>query len=237
MYKPIRDSLVRAEELIRELNDEYDKALHAHEVSDRAVQLTHEVFEKLRGILDRLARRYWEKHISPNIPSSERNRAVVYFPIVADQHSLDSLLGRWRWKTVRHDHQQIYDYLISQQPFQSSANDELRILNELATTGKHIDLVPQTRTESRRITVSSSGGGKVSWNPDGVRFGPGVQIGGAPVDPLTQRVVPTPGVTEEITVWVSFDIEGYGVNASALCSTLVKRVEEIAEQMSELFDL
>ena len=52
-------SLDRGEALTEELAAEYDRCLTAQQVSSLAIELTHEVFEKYRGVLDRLARRYW----------------------------------------------------------------------------------------------------------------------------------------------------------------------------------
>jgi hypothetical protein len=162
-------SLDRADELLKELLAEYTKSLDSKEVSARATQLTHEVFERLRSVLDRLARLYWEKKIASQLLEDDRKAATVYFPIAADQNSFDSILGRWRWKTVRDKHQAIYEFLLGHQPFMNKSNDWLRILHDLAVQGKHIDLVPQTKTEERRITVEREGA-KVSWNPAAVKF-------------------------------------------------------------------
>ena len=90
--------------------------------------------------------------------------------------------------------------------------------------------------EERRITVTGPSGGKVSWGP-GVTFGSGVSVAGAPIDPRSQRIVPTPGVTEEIEIWVSFEIQGYGVNAAGFCTDTCRAVRRIATDMSEKFGL
>jgi len=123
------------------------------------------VLERLRSVLDRLARLYWDKKIAHELSEDDRNAAAIYFPIATDQNSLDSILGRWRWKTVREKHQAIYDFLLALQPFVNRSNDWLRILNDLAVQGKHIDLVAQKRTEQRQITVTGPAGGVVSWGP------------------------------------------------------------------------
>lgn len=56
MHSNIKASLDRADELLKELLAEYNKSLHNKDVSARATQLTHEVCERLRSVLDRLAR-------------------------------------------------------------------------------------------------------------------------------------------------------------------------------------
>ena len=136
---------------------------------------------------------------------------------------------------MREQHQGVYDYLLAQQPFSAAANAWLVAVNDLAIASKHIDLVPQTRSEERRTIVSGSGG-SVSWGP-GVVFGAGVSILGAPVDPRTQRIVPTRGITETIEVWVSFKIRGYDGNAAGLCREACAGTRRIATEMTNSFGL
>src|SRR5688572_28398893 len=131
-------SLDRADELEAELQAEFERSLQAKEVSPRAVHLTHEICERLRSVLDRAARRYWEQHVSPQLTQDDRDKATVYFPIAQDQNGFDSILGRWRWKSVRAQHQPLYDYLRDLQPFANVQNSWLTVLNELAVHGKHI---------------------------------------------------------------------------------------------------
>lgn len=54
---------------------------------------------------------------------------------------------------------------------------------------------------------------------------------GAPVDPRTQRIVPTPGVTEQMEIWVSFILEGYGVNALGFCKEACQKTRVLIEEM------
>lgn len=213
MDRNLEVSLDRAEELVTELHEEYRRALGQREVSDKAVHLTHEVCMLLRSVLDRAARRYWELHVYPSLSERDRETAKVYFPVASDEHEFRSTIGRWKHEEARH--QAIRDYLLNQQPFSNQANAWLAILDDLAVQGKHIDLVPQRRVEDRRTTVSR-GSGSVSWN-NGVRFSGNVSVMGAPIDPRTQRIAPTPGVTERVEIWVSFVIDGHNVNASSFC--------------------
>ncbi|WP_075289165.1 hypothetical protein [Pararhizobium arenae] len=230
-------SLKRADELLKELREEYDNCLSTRKVSDRAEQLTHEVLERLRSVLDRLARKYWDTHVAPTLSDDDKERALVYFPVTSAQNDFDSVLGRWRWKSVRAHHELVYQWLLAKQPFQCADNAWLSTLNELAAHGKHIDLAPQkTVEEVRQATVQNQHGARVSYGP-GVKFGPGVVLAGAQVDPKTQRIVPTAGVTETIEVWVSFVIDKYGINALAFCSGSVDKTKAIAEEMSARFGL
>jgi hypothetical protein len=228
-------TLATAEKRFDELVAEYDACLHSKSVSPAALQLTHDVCMHLRSALDRTARRYWDMRVSPSLTEKDRNDAKVYFPIAKDIANMDATLGRWRWKSVRDQHQPVYDYFLANQPFSSPSLSWLHITNELAVAGKHIDLLPQTRIEERRITVSTKGG-QVSWGP-GVTFGPGVSVMGAPVDPRTQRIVPTPGVTERIEVWVHFLLKDYNVNAAAVCKDACMGTRRIVSEFCQKFGL
>lgn len=253
-------SLDRADELAADMEREHQRSLQKREVSARAVHLTHEVCERLRSVLDRLARAYWEKHVAPDLPEEDREAAVIYFPIVKKNEAFDAVMGRWRWKAIKDQHQPIADYLRSLQPYVSSSNDLLRILNELALQSKHIDLVPQKRVEQRRVAVTGPNGGQVSWGGNSLNFGPGggIALGpgggisfgpggtqffgnasamGAPIDPRTQRIIPTPGHSDRIEIWVSFQIDRFNVDALRFCADIRRRVREIAVQMSNEFDL
>jgi hypothetical protein len=235
MNQNIASSLNRADELLRELTSECDRSLAEKHVSTRAVELTHEVCEKLRGILDRVARSYWNQHVASELTADDQRVAKVYFPISPDENAFESTIGRWRWKAVRSKHESVYQYLLSLQPFHNEKRKWLSVLNDLAVQGKHIDFVPQKRFENRVTTVVGPGGGAISWS--GVTFTAGISIMGAPINPLTQRIVPTPGHTERIETWVSFVIDGYGVNALGFCQEACQGTRQIATDMSEMFGL
>ncbi len=228
-------TLTRAGELIADLEKEYNACLAAKQVSPRAAQLTHEVIERLRSALDRAARCYWEQRISPALTEDDRKKVAVYFPIVGSPEAFDSTMGRWRWTSVKDQHQGIADFLKKHQPYTAPTNKWLETLTELATAGKHVDLVPQTITVHRQVTVAS-GGGSVSWGP-GVTFGGGVSVMGAPINPRTQRIVPTPGVTETVTDWVSFMIGGHNVNALGFCTESLPKTRKIIAAMFKEFTL
>ena len=115
-------SLERADEILSELSAEYTRALQAKSVSPRAVHYTHEVAERLRSVLDRLARCYWEKRVSPNLSVDDRSKATVYFPITDSAQSFGSVMGRWRWKAIAADHEELQNYLLSLQPFHGPNN-------------------------------------------------------------------------------------------------------------------
>ena len=94
MSSQVESMLDRADELLKELEDEYKECLQAQNVTGRAMNLTHEVMDKLRSTLDHAMRRAWNKYIEPNLLEADKKRAIVYFPIFSDLNSFRSILGR-----------------------------------------------------------------------------------------------------------------------------------------------
>jgi hypothetical protein len=86
MHPDLVISLDRADELVKELLAEYDRSLHDKKVGTRAIQLTHEVFERLRGVLDRVARLYWEQKVAPQLSQDDRDAAACTF----QSHSINT---------------------------------------------------------------------------------------------------------------------------------------------------
>ncbi len=235
---PVLASMLdRASELHEELENEYKKCLQTQNVTERAKNLTHEVLDKLRSVLDHAMARAWRKYVAPNLLEQDRKHARVYFPITSDLDSLRSTLGRGCMSDLDKTHKNLYDFLLKQQPFSSEENRWLDILTKIAGEGKYVQLIPQKRTETRRIKVSRPDGSSVSWDASSVKFGGGVSVLSAPIDPRTQRIVPTPGVTEQVEIWVSFIFEGYGVNALGFCKDAYKKTHALIEEMGNVFQL
>lgn len=243
MYQNLATSLDRADAMLEDLKIEYEQSLTNKVVTDKSMHLTHELLEKLRGILDRSVRRYWDVYIHPYIEKKDAEQASVYYPVSQDQHSFDSIMGRWRWKSVKENHNNLYEFLKSTQPFINQNNKWLETLNNLAIKGKHIDLVPQKRIDDIRTSIQHSSGSFISWGgPNStVRFnaGPGVQIKifGQDLDPQTQRVSPHKDIAQRSEVWVSFIIEGENINALAFCTSCCHHVRVIVTKMSNDFSL
>jgi len=236
MDSELESMLDRADELMGDLEDEYEKCLQAHNVTERVKNLAHEVLEKLKNTLDHTMRRAWGKYIAPNLLEQDRKNARVYFPAVSNLDSFHSTLRRGGMTDLDKVHKNLYDFLLKKQPFSSKDNRWLNLLTKIAAEGKHIRLTPQKRTETKRIKVSGLGG-NVSWDPSSVRYGAGVSILGAPVDPRTQRIVPTPGVSEQVEIWGSFIFEGYGVNALGFCKEACQKTRTLIEEMVNVLQL
>lgn len=233
MDPDLSSMLDRADELLVQLEQECTLCLKSEEVSRRARNIAHEVLDKLRSSLDQAMRRAWDKQMAPHLSQDERRKARVYFPVSSDLHSFESTLGRACMTELATSNPGLYQFLLDKQPFTAEDNEWLRVLSDLAAEGKHERLVPQKRMETRRITLTGPQGGSMSWPSSAVKFGAGVSFAGAPIDPVTQRIVPTPGVTERIEILVAFIIEGYRVNAIGFCRNACSRTSQLLEEMAE----
>jgi len=227
----LESMLARADELLEDLEDEYKNCLKAKKVSERAKNIAPEIVVKLRSALDHMMRRAWEKHVAPNLAEKDRKSARVFFPVVGNLDAFRSTLGRGAMADLDKVHKNLYDFLLEKQPFSSEQNRWLDLLAKIAGEGKHVRLTPQKLTEKiGRISVSSPGG-TVSWDASSVRFGAGVSIMGAPVDPVTQRVVPTRGVTQRVDILVAFMFDTYGVDALGFCKEACQKTRVLVEEM------
>ena len=231
----IESQFQRAEELLSELEDEYGSALDKQEVTNRALNLTHEILMKIRSILDQVMHLYFEKTIAPQLTPNEREKAIIYFPIAESEQSLYSTLGRGKMRQMETDDSKTYHFIRSYQPFVDKRNGWLKILNEYAIAGRHTGLTPQKKKMHKKITVIGPGE-RASWDPDCVTFfeKETVIMGGAKIDWKTQRIIPMPGVKEIIESWEVFYFEGTHINALKFCEECFEKSKDLVSKFMEL---
>ena len=220
--KSIEALLSRAEKATTPLKADYEAALSAKTISEEIKIDIKNIFENLRSVLD-----YVAHDISDNLADSQPSR--LYFPIRQSPAEFEKVMAR-DYPGVKANHPHVHAVLEKAQPY----NDPwLGQFNSLNNNNKHQDLAEQTRTDSRRVSVtSSSGGGGVSWGP-GVTFGSGVRVMGVPIDPKTQLPVPNNQVRTEIVTWVDFKFRDNGISVIPFIDTSIKRIRQIHEQISK----
>jgi hypothetical protein len=176
-----------------ELNTAYNSSLHEKLVSEDLKVLIKNIFENLRSCLDYLAQDIFDKYCAgANKPDR------LYFPIRPSIPEFNQAIAR-DYPGLNAAAKTVYDLMESVQPYR---DPWLGQFNKLNNHNKHQDLVEQTRTEAKRVTVSRNGG-SVSWGP-GVTFGSGVSIVGVPIDPRTQMPVPNTVAKTEVVIWIDF---------------------------------
>lgn len=189
--------LKRIEDQYMVIKSIYDDSLYKKEIP---IELKIEIknyLENAKSVLDYLAHDVCEK--------LEIISQQIYFPIVARDKNIQS----YRGFIARHLHQleikhnKLFNFFESIQPY-NSGQEWLGDFATICNDSKHQHLTPQIRHESERIVSQHVNGGNVSWDPSAVRFGQGVFINGASVNPLTQLPVSTPLTTITREVWISF---------------------------------
>jgi hypothetical protein len=229
MDKNFSSQISRAEELLNNLEQSLNEDLSEQDISDRTLNLTQEILLKMRHLLDQAMYKFFEKHYLPELSETEAETVRVYFPIVSKKDDINSVLGRSKMADLEGNYPGFYRFLESVQPYHKNykwIRDLSRFANE-----KHIKLTPQTKRETKRVTVSR-GKGSVSWEP-GVTFGRGVSVMGVPIDPATQMPVPNKDVKTKVEKWVSFLFENSDVNVLWLCKKSVEDGRKVVKKILE----
>lgn len=217
-FSDINAVLNKAKSSLNTIEAKYNASLHVQNISDDLLVEIKDYLGNLRSALDYI----WNKISSG------------YFPIAnssADFSAKISSIDQKYSNTI----QQYQDY---------SPNSWIRCFSLFRNKNTHITLVPQKRTETQRIKSTHVGGGSVSWDPNSVRFGSGVYINGAPVNPLTQMPINTPDTIITKEIWVDFIFDGTAIssdfpqNVSALpflkkCLEMVPKIISDVENAME----
>ncbi len=191
--------LKKLDQAVAEVRGHYEADLRAQEVSDELLYAVRAAVQDAQSALDWTANAVKEKYAG----SGKRS---PYFPLVKDAAEFSAAMEK-QIKGLAAAEPNIAAAFERHQPYQPDKG-ELGYLHALAKVNKHRDFTAQTRTEQRRIRAAGAGGAVVEWTPDtgsgGVTFGPGVSIGGVPVDVRTQRPVPHTSQTVTETIYVDW---------------------------------
>ena len=210
----------RVETTLQKISKEYDQSLHSKEISTNLRIDIKDYFSNLRSILDYLAHDIVEK-FCPN--ANPKNN--LHFPIRSDLKAFTIEMNK-SYPDLITNNATIYGILEDLQPYKRDENKWLTSFNKLNNENKHDKLVAQTRTETKRVTVTGNSGGSVSWG-SGVTFGSGVSIMGVPMDTKTQLPVPNNIVKTEIITWVDFQFEDINVSAIWLTKVSLAKINKI----------
>jgi len=216
----IKALISKAESGFNNLKVEYNRSLHDKQIREELKVDIKNIFENLRSCLDYIAHEIFASHCA-----GAKEPSRLYFPIrlTAKEFGIAITTDFPGLESASPASHQIIEAV---QPY----NDPwLGQFNKLNNHNKHQDLVEQTRTEQRQVTVSR-GGGSVSWG-SGVTFSSGVSVVGVPIDPRTQMPVPNNVAKTEITVWVDFKFAE--INQSAL-PFIEKSINKIKKLFNDL---
>jgi hypothetical protein len=201
---------------------EYNKSLGSKNITaDLRIEIKNFI-NNIRSILDYLACDIRERHCPDQNPDDK-----FYFPIYIEKEKFRPYISK-KYAGLEKSANDLFNYLEDLQPFNNKNFKWLHQLNEINNQNKHNKLVEQVRVESKQVTVSSnSGGGNVSWNPNGVFFGSGVSVMGVPINPATQLPVTNQTTTTKIITWVDFKFEDSDISALILLKQSLRGTQEI----------
>lgn len=132
-----------------QLRTAYDSSLHEKHVREDMKVAIKNIFENLRSCLDYFAHDIFDTHC---ISAKKPDR--LYFPIRATPGEFNQAIAR-DYPNLQSTSKAAFDILEAIQPYRDPWLDQF---NKLNNHNKHQNLVQQTRTESRRVTVSRDGG-------------------------------------------------------------------------------
>jgi hypothetical protein len=218
------EALIRkSREAYAELKKAYDASLHEKSIREDLKVDIKNVFENLRSCLDYLAHEIFDAFCK-----GAKKPDRLYFPIRRTVAEFTQTMQR-DYSGLEAGSKSVFDILEAMQPFR---DPWLGQFNQLNNENKHQDLVEQTRTESRYVSVKGPGGGGVSWGP-GVRFGSGVRVMGVPIDPRTQLPVPNNVVKTDITIWVDFKFREGGQSVLTFIEKSITRIESTYQAIAK----
>jgi len=240
------DALIEdAAEQLDRVRELYEASLRAKEVPAKLRTRIKNVLENQRSALEYMAHAIYEAHGDGKGKNS-------YYPVAA---SLTEFPGYFNkvMSGVATNCPDVRDAIEARQPYRPGY-EWLTHLSLLTNENKHRRLTPQTRTETKTVEtrgprggqvgytegvtflpggqgISFGPGGSISFGPGGsIEFGPGgTSVSGVPVDPTTQRPVPTPGATVAETVYVDWLFEDPQLSA-------LGTLERIQDSLPSLVD-
>lgn len=220
--KSIEALIKKSRDSMASLKNDYQASLKAKEVSEELKVDIKNILENLRSCLDYIARDVYEKFITGK---PER----LYFPIRHTTNEFQQAISR-DYPDLDHLAPNVYAIIEQVQPY----NDPwLGKFNRLNNDNKHENLVEQTRTETRRVTVSSKrGGGSVSWG-QGVTFGSGVSVMGVPINPRTQMPVPNTTTDTKVEIWVDFKFYDNNESVIPFLDKSIEKVETVCNSIQD----
>ncbi len=225
----LKSQILRSKELYLELKSEVEKDINNSKVSLRTLEITEDIFTKLRNCLDKSVNLLQE---SKGLPQSK----YLYFPICSQSQDFENKLKSSPLKDLILLIPQLESLLRKSQPFQSNANLIFIELHKAGSQDKHRTLLFQEKEiVGERISFIGPFG-NVIWNPQAVKFGSGVSMNGVPINPSTQMpaYLPETHTISKIKL-ITIKFQGKDQDVLVFCNNAINSVESVVEDFLKLF--
>ncbi len=221
--KEIDGMLKRSEELLHDLSNEYHECISEDKITERLKNITHEIIEKDRHILDKIMRTIWN-----NYSLSNKDRHDIYFPIVFSDSNFSKKMKHFKMADLEIKNKALYDYLLSIQPYKHRRNEWLRQLTKIAGEGKHEQYKDQKRKDFLHYTITTPDEGtRVSWaEPIGEK--------NTKLDPFKKNLLKNPNLSVEHDIGKNIIFDEINENVGIYCEILVKRIKKLVEEIFNL---
>ncbi|KKM06500.1 hypothetical protein LCGC14_1743390 [marine sediment metagenome] len=215
--------LKRSEELLLDLSNEYHECISENKITERLKNITHEIIEKDRHILDKIMRIIWNKYWSSN-----KGQHDIYFPITKSDSLFSKKMSRNKMADLEIKNKALYDYLIYIQPYKHARNDWLSQLTKIAGKGKHDHYKDQKRKDFLHTTITTLDVGTIiSWaEPIGKK--------NAKLDPFKKNLLKNPNLTVERDIGKNIILDDINENVGIYCEILVKKIKKLVDEIFNL---
>lgn len=236
------------DEAFADLLKEYEQCIATDQATPRARRLTHDIIEKVRHTLDKVAFRIWEKQVAPGLDKKAREKVRLYFPIRDAEFKFQGAIGGPNGLQPFFDtNDDFRASLLALQPFNDRTNLWLLTLVKLSNrkhtrlamqkvAAPHLQLrfnvLPGEHFDGRITNVQVEG-----LEIPGLGRVPGrLRVEGGLRNPATGDYdLPLPEDIGKLTPWYSLQIEGYGEDAVEFCDLARQRVRQIVEDFERFF--
>lgn len=228
--KEIDGMLKRSEELLLDLSNEYHKCISEDKITERLKNITHEIIEKDRHILDKIMRIIWNIYYFPSLSNTDQQeKHNIYFPITSSDSHFSAKMSNNNMADLEIKNKALYDYLISIQPYKHRRNEWLRQLTKIAGEGKHEQYKDQQRKDFLHYTITTPDEGtRVSWaEPVGEM--------NTKLDPFKKNLLKNPNLSVEHDIGKNIILDEIKENVGIYCEILVKRIKKLVEEIFNLF--
>jgi len=218
-----------ADEQLQKIQAEYNESLKSKAIRPTLPVYIKNYLENLRSPLDYLAREICEKILS----KPERHKTC--FPVSCENSKAFASHMSKHLPGLDVTDNQLYAVLEEIQPYSISGCQALPKLSKLVNENKHNQLSPQARTEGRDLKISFPGGASISMGPGASISGGGlissgggwISPGGGTISGDSPASVGGGGVSQTVTIWVSFKFTETGDDVISLlkaCRNDVNRI-------------
>jgi hypothetical protein len=218
----------------------YDGSLSERSVKPTLLIEIKNLMENLRSAMDFAAHGLFDKY-----GTSTRASPTIYFPYSRLGQTQAEFQASKRIEMcipgITAARPDVVAKLESFQHFIAPQNEWLPKFMDLNNENKHSRLTPQTREESRQLTLQS-GGTSISMGPGcSISMGPGtsIRMGGMSIPGGQSISANSPARffgsgTQTVTIWVSFKFESNGELVVPFLKNAVVRTKQIVDELGAL---